>query len=78
MTRSRSWCVLVLRQCLQRGVFAEAVDNVFCSSLCDAGDVQIEFLYSGVVLQSVPQLQNPVWTQIIAAHAVYMSRRIML
>lgn len=69
---------LILRQCLQRSVFAETVDNVFCSSLCDAGDVQIKFLHSVVVLQSIPQLQTPLRTQVVAAHTVHRSRKHIL
>lgn len=69
---------LILRQCLQRRVFAETVDDVFCSSLCDAGDVQIKFLHSVVVLQSIPQLQTPLRTQVVAAHTVHRSRKHIL
>lgn len=69
---------LILRQCLQRSVFAETVDDVFCSSLCDAGDVQIKFLHSAVVLQSIPQLQTPLRTQVVAAHTVHRSRKHIL
>lgn len=47
---------VILRQRLQRRVFAEAVDDVVSSSLCDASDVEIEFLHCGVVFQSSPQL----------------------
>lgn len=68
----------VLRQCLQRGIFTEALDNVCGSSLCDAGDVQVEFLHSGVVLQSRPELQNTLWAQVITTHTVYMNRGIVL
>lgn len=69
---------LILRQCLQRSVFAETVDDVFCSSLCDASDVQIKFLHSVVVLQSIPQLQTPLRTQVVAAHTVHRSRKHIL
>lgn len=43
----------------QRGFIDEAVDS---SSLYDACDIKIEFLHRAVVLQSVPELQKPLWT----------------
>lgn len=53
--------VLTLRT-PQRGFIDEAVDSVIGSSLYDACDVKIEFLHRAVVLQSVPELQKPLWT----------------
>lgn len=48
----------------------EAVDNILCSSLCDASDVQVEFLQCSVLLQGIPQLQNSFRTQIVTTHTV--------